>query len=698
MNREEKIELLRQAKQRAETAPQPMTREEKLAKLKAARAVEPEAKEKSTAGQAALQSFGSGLTLGYAPSLQAAVEKPLAKLYDFATGSKVADTISDDYVERRDSWAKRQKDLAEKNPGISLAGNLAGGVVSGIAAGPLLGAAGKAARAIPGAAKLLPAAKTASTLGQAVRKAAQTGATYGALQNPGDIEGQESGLQLPQRIENAAFGAAVGGAVPIGFAGLQATGKGAVTLAKAVKNGTVKGAEQIQAAAKQLGVKLTPGMTSDSMAIRGLESTLEQSPTIGGALMRRDIAPLREGFRRNTETLMADKTSLSPDEVGRKIKDGILTTVDERLKPSKALFDSVRESTKNIPPNQKSLDRVVQNISRIPEVRLDVGGGAGAKASGVLKRLGEAKSIDDLKVIRSQVGALLKEAETNRGPDFVALSKIYDKLGNLEESNLLRGGIEMARAGGVTKGKAEQATKQLVNDLKTAKKGFGTEAKALRQFADQSGLPASASKSPSLFTGAVSDLQNEKVAKKLFDTGNVEGLKAFEKQFPNEFDMARRSYLSELAKKSDFNGEASGAKFLQAIKDMQPAVRKMIFGEGGSGKVDALQTIKNAMPERIGPSGTPQGTAFQQTWNPMQQISGLANYGAYRAITSPRAQAGIARTEAIGKLLESSPALAKLAKTNPKAFSAMATRLFAGDNFEEQKDDEGALDRVRNQR
>lgn len=689
LSREEKIAVLKN-RDASQSAPSvPLTREEKIAKLKELR--DSGDKTPSTVADTALQGFGNGAAFGYAPELQAIAEKPLANLYDAVTGSHVSDDTSDDYVERRDAWSKRQADLNQKNPGTALVSNLAGGIASGIATGPLLGSLGKVA----------PAATTLGKVGQAARAAGRIGAVYGAVQNPGNVEGVLSPLQLEDRIEGAGKGALFSAAIPVGLEGAKQAGRGASAIANAVKTGTSENAPELIEAAKRLGIELTPGMTSDSMAIRGLESSLEQSPTMGGSLMRRATGKVKEGVQGNIEGLLSEKSSLSPDEVGRKIKDGMLETVDGRLQPHRETFSSLRDATQEIGLNPKSISRVAgdaENPGTIGRLRsVDLGLSGSDEASALAERLQKAKSVDDIKLIRSDLGRKLAAASSASDPSAPLLSELYKKVTSLEESNLLRQGVAQARAGGASPEQAEEATRQLLQDLRGAKKGFAGVSNDLRDFASESSLPKWAGKSPELFTSAIDGLQNEKVARTLFDTGNVQGLQQFAKQFPNEFDVARRSYLSDLASKAEYKGAPATNKFLGALKDMQPEVRKMIFGGEGAEKLTDLKTLANAIPEKIGASGTPQGLEFHQSWRPDQQAASLLNYGAYRAMTSGAAQSVADKAGAIGKMVSKSPVLQKLQQTNPAAFSALFSRIQAGTKFTPQEDDEGARQQFRSQ-
>lgn len=130
--------------------------------------------------EAALQGFGQAATFGYLPQLQAAASKGI----EYLRGDEPSD-----YVKTRDEFIKRDQSLAENSPKSYLAGQVGGAV------------------ATPG----MGVGKAATTAGK-IGKAALAGAATGALYNPGDVEGELSGLQLKDRGVNAVKGGTMSGA------------------------------------------------------------------------------------------------------------------------------------------------------------------------------------------------------------------------------------------------------------------------------------------------------------------------------------------------------------------------------------------------------------------------------------------------------------------------------------------------------
>lgn len=140
--------------------------------------------------EAGVQGLGQGGLMGYLPNIQAASEQVTFPIMSALSGQNVE---ADPYVKARDAYKQRDVALQKEAPGSYLAGELAGAV----------------ATPVPGMG-LLKSSKVGAKIGQAGLAAAQ-GAIGSALYNPGDVEGQVSGLQLGERLKQGAAGGLLGG-------------------------------------------------------------------------------------------------------------------------------------------------------------------------------------------------------------------------------------------------------------------------------------------------------------------------------------------------------------------------------------------------------------------------------------------------------------------------------------------------------
>ena len=179
-----------------------------LARQQSSTSLEPE----TSAGQSALEHYGNTMLAGYLPHVQALAGKLMpdpsggvdAELEK--QGFTVNNAPEPSYIESRDANLKRLELEAKEHP-----------VGSGIGTG--IG--------IVGSGLMLPAGALAkgASLGAKAAQGAKIGAAYGAIQNPGDKEGEVDPLQLGDRVKNAGIGAAVGGAVPVAIEGASSAAK-----------------------------------------------------------------------------------------------------------------------------------------------------------------------------------------------------------------------------------------------------------------------------------------------------------------------------------------------------------------------------------------------------------------------------------------------------------------------------------------
>lgn len=151
-------------------------------------------------GATTVEHFANGAMLGYLPQVQAAAQKPIFGLMNMLKGT---DVEPDRYVDARDANIERLAKQAEINPKAAMGGELAG-----MAAGSMVIPA-------PMPKFLEGTGAGIKGLGRAMGKGAVYGGEYGAVANPGDVQGEVAPMQLGERIgksiEGAESGAKFGG-------------------------------------------------------------------------------------------------------------------------------------------------------------------------------------------------------------------------------------------------------------------------------------------------------------------------------------------------------------------------------------------------------------------------------------------------------------------------------------------------------
>lgn len=587
------------------------------------------------ANQAALEHFGDALTLNHLPHIEAAVEPYATALGNAITGDNVEATP---YVQARDANIRRLARQSEEFPKASFGGTAAG-LVTGALALPL---------------PELNAAKTA--LG-AARQGAVYGGAFAALQNPGDKEGVVNPLQLTERVEAMPKGMALGGTLGLGghalLSGGRAVGEAANIQPKA-------NAEEIKAAAARLGIEPTVGMTHDSPVLQGLESSLHQSPSLGGALMRRETMPVANGMQKTAEGLFEDASGLTPDQAGMQAKKQIGQSVDQMFEPHAKTFQDLQQYTKDINATPTSRNAVARNVMNIPEVATFEDGAPASVARSVVKALEKDPSANAIKQLKTMVGQ--KAAAADRG-DQPALWQIYAKLSKLEENTIKRGVIQSAR----TADEGDTIASGMLGQLKGARQGWKAGLDKIGDFSDSAGLGRV--NSPDQFGSKIEGIQNEKMQSRLFNPHDNEMSTALKETFPEAYSTLRGGALSQLEQAAaDTEGKVSAGKVLSATRKNAPEANAHLFGEEGSQRLGDLRTVDQSLPDKVGPSGTPQGLGFQNMTSPWMQVKELGRYGLYKAATSENVQR-------VARYLSQSPQFQRLAETNPKAFQALVVNI-----------------------
>lgn len=245
----------------------------------------------ATPASAAVEGAGDTLTLGYAPQIKGGISRAVEAVTGIP-GQKVLATIdspisdvvsgkayenlpeAQSYVELRDLANKRSNALKEEYPKSYLGGQIAGAFVPGVG----LGGSGTKALATLGESGLkaaLPA--IAKTAGQAGLSA--------ALYNPGDVEGEISPLQLPERAEAGAVGLATGAAL----GGLQQAAPAVISAAENLATRSIgRGTQAMKRVIGDSGLKDVGKKALESGVVSWIPKTVKQ--------IEKKVEALREGI------------------------------------------------------------------------------------------------------------------------------------------------------------------------------------------------------------------------------------------------------------------------------------------------------------------------------------------------------------------------------------------------------------------
>lgn len=370
---------------------------------------------RTSGGMAALEGFGQGAAFGYLPQLQAAAEPVTDKLFGLLSGKSVDDERS--YVERRDANIDRQALQEKEHPGMYMAGNVAGALAT-----PVIGGT---------------AASGAGILGR-MGAGIGAGALTGAIQNPGDAQGEVNPIQAEERLKGAAIGAATGG-----------IGQGALEGLSAARGLVSAGANKIRGAAEERAFKALGPYQRDVLKNK---SKLKE---IGRAALDEDI--LSPSWQK-TANKAEEKLKVSGKELGE---------------TKNKIFDIAEKDAEKFSKAKVNNEDIARGLEEdLLSGRLAVGDEEGhAKLANLIERFkvrnGKSMSAREAEALREKVG---KEIKWDRipGTDIPDNEKFYRSL-----YTKLKEGVE-----GAADATAEQMGGKSKDTFLSQKKRYGLLSKA----------------------------------------------------------------------------------------------------------------------------------------------------------------------------------------------------------------------------
>lgn len=481
---------------------------------------------------------------------------------------------------------------------LPMAGGVAGGFMGsalgpvGIAGGAGLGAAGG---------KALENLLEAQLFGD--QKTMQQIYMDPALEGAYGVAGEGIGRGLGRGLE--AIGTGVGKAYQGAKGVLEATpGLSGITkaLTGRFKEMPKPNSEAIQESASRIKIKPTEGMLTENQLRQGMESSLSQSPTAAGEIVRNQYRDVHKGLKEGAQTVLKEGES-APDlwHAGMGARQSIDDVIQTEVKPAVQIYEDLTNNAKAIDVESKQMQKVSGNI-----LKLDAAKFKSNPMHGTVKTFAEdisnIKTLDQLRAIKSQVGRQMRASE---GEDKFVLSQINDKLIRAEKSIITRASLKAA----ANMKQGNEIAKQMLKDLKTANKIYRGVNEKAKTMAKEFGLKGISNYQD--FARAMQDLPDEKVAEKFWQAKNFRGMSYFKEKFPQAFEYVRKAKMGDIYNKSIVGEDVSATALVREANKMTPQAQRLLFGDDGIQVIKDLEKVKNAIPPKMGPSGTPQGQEYR---------------------------------------------------------------------------------------
>lgn len=113
-------------------------------------------------------------------------------------------------------------------------------------------------------------------------------------------------------------------------------------------------------------------------------------------------------------------------------------------------------------------------------------------------------------------------------------------------------------------------------------------------------------KTPRQFAAKVAKLTPEAFISKISKEADSEMLTLLQQQFPELAQTAKQYHLNNIPLNRLADGNLNLNSMFKSIDDMSPEMKSFVFDAPTMEKIEALRQLKEAIPSRLGPSGTPK--------------------------------------------------------------------------------------------
>jgi hypothetical protein len=374
-------------------------------------------------------------------------------------------------------------------------------------------------------------------------------------------------------------------------------------------------AKEIQEAAKELGVKVTPGQIYDDKLIQNLEAQITKTPgTVGGFWTRIKNDRAREASKEIAEFITKDKSGKTIFQSGSNAGEKLLQETNEKILPAAQVYEKYEAlySSKEFKPIletmiaklNKKYDKVIERITN-PQT-------ATILRNIQKKELSKVQNLSQLKEVRTRIGKTWQSMDDFNGQD--ALKELYSEVTELRSKALIEAGkkFETPEIAEIAVSEIKQADKiyrQVAKDLgsslfkgKTTKGGLKTSVKNYLE----------------------KNIEIDRIDK-ILSLNDPKKIEAIKNIFPETYTELREGAINQLARQAEFQGNLSPKRLVNAIDALPDETSRILFGFDATKKSKALKKYLENIPYDINPSGTELSITLKNLINPLEQAKSLYN-------------------------------------------------------------------------
>ncbi len=351
------------------------------------------------------------------------------------------------------------------------------------------------------------------------------------------------------------------------------------------------------------GVEMPPevraGLSENPMAKETYQALIE-SGTEPGLALRETRDKFQGQVGEQLSSFFKTDENLSAHEAGEKAKESILSKTEELNNQVRAKYDAVNPDNSSIiiPDNErlKFYDKLTEQGQNF--------GAKGGPGESVFRNYAERVLAQD--TIAEQDKLI---TEINNELSMARRSGDFEKaraLGDIKESIRDFQDVQIGKSTAKTIGEkgidSEALADQLINERKEARKSYADFMDTLREVFGVAKLGKA--KSFSQFQEVLENTPSAKLADKLFDKKNIEGMNLLKEKYPDVFESIVNQKKHEMLESSMKEGALSHSKLLGKFDALPKEIQDLMFTKDQQKSIQSLGKVMRESSVRMNPSGT----------------------------------------------------------------------------------------------
>jgi hypothetical protein len=344
---------------------------------------------------------------------------------------------------------------------------------------------------------------------------------------------------------------------------------------------------------------ITEGMESSLRPIKQVEDYLYDAPTAQGEAIRRKAEEIEAYVQKNVDEIWSGAREASPEETGDLIRQTFFAKINEPWESGKAYYNDLMSEFGGMPVSASKRAQLSKLIKGSDAYRIGAEGADIKRIMGILDD-GQDLTLRQIKELQGDVGASIK---TTKGSERKLLRDTYDKLRKMQDS-IIRESVGDSKA-----------AKKILEGLDAANADYGRAYDAKDEIAELFGIKGAD------FDTVLEKLENMSAVKLDEKFLKIkESDKAFEilKKYPEIGKLVLANRQSQLLKKHITQNGVSYAGIKKDLMKMSPQERAIYFGGDKVKEKRFLDMLKihEKRPKTMNPSGTDVRREFRDFLSP----------------------------------------------------------------------------------